>query len=238
MEAYAKPDLRMGCAQAAFPILLHHTSITARYYQSVAITNQLHRLAPKLQSVIFEKSQTNLLGRVAETTNQTDVYWMGLPLAVPRLHPLQGDSSFLLFEIFPSMTTKAKAPPELFQQLSRDNLVFYDWEITEDRIPSWRQLYQLAEIATRRQITPTNAPSWRWITDISSKLGECVTEITAGAPTQMTIVRKSHMGLTSFELVTLGRWLEATNFPGFGIFPPQSKRPMSRTRPDSNSPAK
>jgi len=188
------------------------------------VLRQLHEVAPRLQNVVFTRDRTNLIGRIAETTNYHDVYWQGLPLAVPRLSPLRGNSNFLSFEMFPMAATKERPPAELFQQLSRDNLVYYDWEITEEHLLHWRQFYQLAEIATRRQLSPTNVPSARLINDAAPKLGECVTEMTATSPTQMTIVRKSHMGLSSFELVTLSRWLENTNFPQFGVFLPQQPR--------------
>ena len=55
---------------------------------------------------------------------------------------------------------------------------------------------------------------------MASHLGEAVTELRSTSPTQMTLVRKSHSGLTALELVSLSRWIESTNFPAFGVFPP------------------
>lgn len=190
------------------------------------VTNQLRKIGPKLQSMVSSTGKSNLVGRIVQNTNTSEVYWQGLPLAVPRLAPLRNDPNFLAFEMFPLAGGRAQPPTELFQQLSRENLVYYDWEITEDRIPNWRQFYQIAEIATQRQLTPTNTPASRLIIDVAPKLGECVTEITATSPTDMTMVRKSHLGLNSFELVTLSRWMESTNFPQPGVFPPQQSRKM------------
>jgi hypothetical protein len=195
------------------------------------VTNQLKRLEPKLSSLLFPKGSTNLIGNLAWDTNRSELYWRGLPLAAPQFGPVRdGNSEFLEFRLFPLAPARQRAPAELLAQLNRPNLVLYDWEITEYRIPHWRQAYQLAEIATRRTLTPTNAPSQRWMVEMGPLLGECVTEITATSPTQMTLVRKSHAGLTAFELVTLSRWLESTSFPALGVFPPPPERPPRSPR--------
>lgn len=200
------------------------------------ITNQLKRVAPNLKNVI-QKTGPNLVGGLVQETNQWNILWTGLPLALPRFTTTRANPDFLVFEMFPLGATKTPAPAELFQQLSRNNLVLFDWEITQDRIPNWRQFYQLTEIATRRALTTTNTPGARWVLDVTPRLGECVTEITATSPTQMTLVRKSHLGLNSFELVTLSRWLDSVSFPSFGTFLPEVK--PSRPRPASNQrPAK
>ena len=193
------------------------------------VTGQLKRLEPKLSSMLVSKGGTNLVGSLAWDTNRSDLYWRGMPLAAPQLGSYQeGGTEFLEFRLFPIAQTKRRPPAEMFAQLQRPNLVYYDWEITDYRMPHWRQTYQMAEIATRRAFTSSNAPSQRWISDLTPKLGESVTEIISTSPTQMTLTRKSHAGLTAFELITLSRWLESTNFPALGIFPPQPQRP---TRP-------
>ncbi len=189
------------------------------------VTNQLKRAAPAVRSII-QKGHTNWIGGLVQDTNNGSLRWSGLPLATPRLGPLRNQSDFVSFEMFPLAATKAPAPHELFQQISRDNLVLYDWEITEERIPSWRQFYQIAEIMTRRTLSSTNLPSARWVSGMMPKLGEAVTEVTVTSPTQMTLVRKSHLGLNAFEMITLGRWVESTNFPAFGAFLPQGPRPL------------
>ena len=229
LDADAEPVLGMGASRLPFQF----------FYATPTrdIPAQIHKIAPRLQSVIFTKENANLAGRMVESTNGPDVYWQGLPLAVPRLSPLRGNPGFLGFEMFPLAATKTKAPPELFQQLSANDLVYYDWEITEDRIPSWRQMYQLAEIATHRMLSSSNSPSERFITDVAPKLGECVTELKATSPTQMVLSRKSQLGLSSFELVTLTRWLSSTNFPQAGVFPPQPEKKFPG-RPATGTPAR
>jgi len=105
-------------------------------------------------------------------------------------------------------------PPDLFAQLTgRKNLLYYDWEITQERLVHARPLYQLLDILHRRQFTPTNTPSHKWLREVGPLLGNTVTEVTLDAPKQLTLVRKSHLGLTGFELYTLARWIESRGFP-------------------------
>ena len=64
-------------------------------------------------------------------------------------------------------------------------------------------MYQIAEIGAHRQLSPTNLASQRWQTEVASHLGDSATELRATSPSQMTLVRKSSIGLTAFELVTI-----------------------------------
>ncbi len=192
-------------------------------------SNQIQKVEPKLNSLIFGRNP-QMQGRLSWETNHLGLFWQGLPMAAPKLRPLGPGNEFLFLQMFPLAGSRTPAPKELFDQLSRDNLVYYDWELTKERMPHWRQFYQLAEIATRRMLTPTNVPANRFITDVAPLLGECATEIVATSPTQMTLSRKSTMGLSAVELVTLSRWLESTAFPDFGVFlpAPATKHPAPR----------
>jgi hypothetical protein len=193
------------------------------------ISNQMHKVEPKLNSLIFGRNP-HLQGRLAWETNHLGLFWQGLPMASPKMRPLGAGSEFLALQMFPLAGSRTPAPKELFDQLSRDNLVYYDWELTKERMPHWRQFYQLAEIATRRMLSPTNVAANRFVVDIAPLLDECATEIVATSPTQMTLTRKSTVGLSAVELITLSRWLESTAFPEFGIFlpAPAAKRPAPR----------
>jgi hypothetical protein len=190
-------------------------------FPSANPTNDLKAAMPKLEA--WYRSHTNFVGTVTRDSNRNDIAWTGLPLAVPHIGPLRASPGFLGFDMFPLAATRTPAPKELFQQLSRENLVMFDWEITEDRLAHWRQYYQIAEIATHRRISPTNFASARFLLDAERQLGECVTEATATSPTQITVVRKSHAGLSAFELTTLARWIDSTSFPRFGVFVPDQR---------------
>jgi hypothetical protein len=187
------------------------------------VTNQLKKAESKVRASLIRAGGTNLLGHIVWDTNRSQVAWRGLPLAVPTLTSITNTpEQFVAVEFFPMIKTKQPPPRELFEQFfGRDDVVMYDWESTQYRIPTWRQMYQLAEIATGRRLSATNAPSERWQTEVASVLKDSITEVRATSPTQMTLVRKSTLGLTAFELVTLSRWIESASFPGFGVFPEQ-----------------
>jgi hypothetical protein len=59
----------------------------------------------------------------------------------------------------------------------------------------------------------TNAASVRWLNTIGPDLGNAVTELSVTGPKQLTLVRKSAIGLTATELVALATWLESPKFP-------------------------
>jgi len=190
------------------------------------VRSQLKKVEPKLAEEILGKNGSKFAGRIDWATNGQEIIWRGLPLAVPHLGALrESGQEFLGLSCFPPVWTSNMAPPELYQQLyARNDLVSFDFELTEFRIPHWRQFYQILEIGTRRALTATNVPSEKFLTEIAPKLGEAVTELRANSPTQMTLVRKSQTGLTALELVSLSRWIESTNFPAFGVFGPAPAR--------------
>lgn len=196
-------------------------------FPSRDVNGQLRRAEPKLRSEISRVCGAHLVGELGWNSNKTELVWQGLPLATPGIVPVKdGAQEFAVVQFFPMIKSKDRPPQELFAQIAgRDDLVAYDWESTEFRLPHWRQIYQIAEIVTRRTLTPTNAVSQRWQEEVTTHLGDTVTELRASSPTQMTLVRKSTIGLTAFELVTLSRWIDSTSFPAFGIFPPQPPPP-------------
>ena len=158
-------------------------------------------------------------------TNYSSLSWVGLPLAVPTISPVVSNNiEFALINFFPLTHLRDQPPKELFEQINRNDLVVYDWESTQYRMITWRQVYQLGEIATHRSLSPTNALDQRWQTDVMPLVRDCITEAHVSSPNQMTLVRKSSTGLSSFELVTLSRWIESTDFPAFGVYPPRAER--------------
>ncbi len=200
-------------------------------------TNQLKKALPKIEEAVMGPEHKRYVGDIGWETNRHQIVWRGLPLAIPQFGGLRDSGhEFLTMGLFPTFRSTNKPPAELYQALSgRDELVAFDFELTQFRIPHWRQLYQLTEIASRLAFASTNAPFQRWLLDATPKLGESVTEIRVTSPTQMTLVRKSSMGLTAGELTTLGRWLEATNFPAFGV---HSAQPPKRTAQRNAAPGK
>src|SRR6185312_8370426 len=112
------------------------------------------------------------------------------------------DSNYVFGGLFPLTNPGRKpAPPELIAQVtSRTNLLYYDWEITGERLDQWRQISQLIAIIKNQFSGNTNLVSERWLKGMEPKLGNCVTEITLANPRELSLVRRSAIGVSSFEL--------------------------------------
>jgi hypothetical protein len=142
-------------------------------------------------------------------------------------------------EIYPRPPLTNPPPPELFAEIQgKSKLLYYDWEITQERLPHANQMYQLYDILNNRRPYGTNVTAQRWLISLAPQLGNTITEMSMTGPKEITLVRKSHVGLTSFELVTLARWINSKNFP-FEFEPaPSVKRRPPGGKPATNAPQK
>jgi len=201
---------------------------------SVDVRAHLKTITPRLRELVTGPSHLGFAGPVELSTNGQQIIWTGLPGAVPELGVMRNaGQEFLTLSCFPP-SRGTNPPPQLYQAFTgRDELVAFDFELTEYRLPHWRQFYQLAEIASHRQLSTMSNRFQVWLDNAGPKLGEAVTELRSTSPKQMTFVRKSSLGLTAVELVTLGRWLDSTNFPAYGVFlpPPEKHFPSRGNRP-------
>lgn len=197
-----------------------HTAFATRNSAS-----QLRRAQQKAPSELQRVFGTNLVGKLITVSNSQSFMWSGLP-ALPSVSSMQdGKNDFLFIQLAPLPRGPQRPPKELFAQFeNRDDLVLYDWEHTQQRFPNIRQLFQLGEIATRRTLASTNAADVAWQLAIAPHLSDAITELRATSPTQMTLVRNSTIGFTSFELTVMSRWIQSADFPAFGIYPPQPAR--------------
>jgi hypothetical protein len=156
---------------------------------------------------------TNLLAGVRapvqRSADRRQLNWSGMPFLTPWLAATNGpEGSFLHGGLFPKRPTDEPAPTELFAQLARPQLVYYDWEITQERLMQWRGLVQLWHILNLRA-TPGGSPVLKdWLDAIAPKLGNTVTELNVAGPRELSFVRKSHVGLTGFELAVLAQKLD------------------------------
>ena len=190
------------------------------------------------------------LAQISWQTNNHQVFWQGLPYITPFLKPAEfKGTEYVLGGLFP-LAPGTNPPPELLAQLANQpKLIYYDWEITEARLMSWRIMAQLfAMIADKPQFT-TNTAGLPWMMAVEPKLGNTITEITAESPAEWSLVRKSYLGFTGVELTALTRWLESTRFPKLSFdLPPErpltnpSKPPAAgartRTTPAPQSPGR
>ncbi len=201
-----------------------HTDIPFKTFAALPVpdaTNQVRQFAPRLATAMTTNTIPALVGAVRVATNGLEAVWLGLPIFAPFLRPAgePGDNFLLagtMAGLVPQMPNTNPPPPELLARLTaRSNLFYYDWEITEGRLAQWRQMNALlAMLGTAPALpTPTAIPTQPWLDAITPHLGNTITEVTLEKPHELQLIRKSHLGLTGFELVQLAKWLGRENFP-------------------------
>jgi len=165
-----------------------------------------------------------LLGDFFYNSNRSYLAWRDIPFVEPygRAYTNAGQQ-FIQLGIFPLPLQQSPAPPDLFSQFgSRANLLYYDWEITPQRIWSNRLFFDLANILSKRYPQPPETPSKAWLMAVIAQFwkdpanpSQSVTEITQTGPNELQLIRKSHAGLTGFEMAALSVWLDSPVFPRY-----------------------
>jgi len=189
-------------------------------------SNAAQRLATRAPSVLGANWQKRGLAQIEWQSTNQQVIWKSLPIITPFLRPARSaNSDYLIAGLFPPVFSSNAVPGELLAQfVSRTNVLYYDWEITQARLEQWRMMAQLfAVIADKPQFT-TNTAALPWLMGVEKHLGNSVTEITTSSPREWVLTRKSHLGLTAVELVTLARWLESAEFPRLRLELPPAPR--------------
>ena len=168
--------------------------------------------------------QHNFMFPLTVSVTNNRISLQGAPFIGPEvlaLHETSGD--FLSAQVFPNLPFGKGPPSELLQALDRDNLVFYSWEITSNRLNSLPELTQLGLLLTRHKQLQANAVAMHWLKRLAPSLGTSVTEVTQTAPLELAFTRTAPAGLTAIELMALGNWLEAPNFPGCDLSLPKPR---------------
>jgi hypothetical protein len=143
------------------------------------------------------------------------VEWAGLPYLYPflRTAPTNGDE-FVLGGAFAFPEVSSPLTPEFYETaLAPQDLLYYGWEMSGQRVAQWLFMGQFARYASVAAQLPPESASVLWLKALESKLGDSVTRITRTQPNQLTLVRSSSLGLTAIELHLLGDWLESPAFP-------------------------
>ena len=144
------------------------------------------------------------------------VTWGNLPDIKPFIKFAGNDSSGWLYAgLFPDTNAVAPPPPAgLIQDiLRRTNLVYYDWEVTGPRLQPTLQVAQTARLILRQPQLSLDSASLTWLGSIIPRLGTSATIINRTGPAELTLYRRSTLGLTAFELHLLTGWLESPQFP-------------------------
>jgi hypothetical protein len=171
----------------------------------------LNNIIEKVIPEIRRRAGPVLTGEPQVSSNRTRVAWRGaLPVAVPFAQVgREPDSNYLMLGLFPVASGNSNsAPSELFNQLKKKNLIYYEWEITEGRLTQWRPIWQIAQMTSPQKVLRTESASVRWLAAITPKLGNTITEAVLENDREIRVVRQSHLGFNALELVLFAHWAD------------------------------
>jgi hypothetical protein len=120
--------------------------------------------------------------------------------------------------------------------MTRPNLVYYDWEITQAKLAHWVFFGQTARLVFQLPQMPPESAAFAFLLAAAPKLGNTGTEIIQDGPARLSFVRNSHSGFTGAELHLLADWLESPAFP-HGLHSSLAPRPVKKPmpKPDTKS---
>jgi hypothetical protein len=203
------PEQATGWAMAGIPF---------QVYWAAPMTDTARRLAalePRMREFASNNFPSRMAGVFSYTATNATLNWDRLPFIAPYAMPIQvGGQEYLFAGLFPNPVNTNPPPPELFAMFQqKSNVVYYDWEITQDRLVSLRQLTQLGCVIAGRLQAGDEGAGWLWLPEVAARLGNTVTEVTLNSPSELGITRRGHLGLTGSELTLLVRLLDWKEFP-------------------------
>ena len=188
-------------------------------------SNYLAQLAPRLLAKLNTKSSSGMVSSQSIWTNNQIV--IGMPFLNPHLVAVREPAGDFLFgSLFPTprRTNSTPLPQDLMKEIgSKPNLVYYDWEINQERISQWEALSQIYFMSLGLPLLNPASAGAKWLEAAKKKMGNCGTEITLTAPNELTLLRNAPVGFTGFELNLLENWLDAPGFPFSARHEPPSR---------------
>ena len=141
--------------------------------------------------------------------------WQGVPFSSPFvLATTDHQEPYVFGGFFPVGSTNRPMSSALLEVvLTRTNLVYYDWEVTKTRMEHWSYMGQLMRVVFQKAQLVRNSPGLLWLSAISTNQTTAATVATLDSPREISVVRRSTLGLTAFELQLLTDWLESPQFP-------------------------
>jgi hypothetical protein len=204
-------------------------------YAATPMTNAaslLQKVGPRVEAELNPWITSNAMGNVQYSNEPAGLGWSGIPMFTPTIAAVAAaGGSFLVGWVGakPSIADKP-APPALFAQLTRPNLVYYDWEITPGKLAHLVYLGQTARLALVLPQLPPESAGLAFLLAVAPKLGNTGTEILQDDPARLSFVRNSQSGFTALELHLLADWLESPAFPR-GLHSSLAPKPLRKTRP-------
>jgi hypothetical protein len=196
------------------------------------LTNLLAGIAEQAPALLPQSFHASGPPRFTHVATNHSVVWQGvLPYVVPSLKSQQSSGGeYALVSLFPSFPV-TPPPQALLDQLSPTNLVFYNWEITEQHLKQWLMITQLGSVLTKTPQLVSTRPTLPWLNAAAPHLGNSATEVLALSPRRWSFNRKSQIGLTGPELVFFARWIENVSFPKGGLLIEDTGESAARRAP-------
>ena len=167
------------------------------------------------------------IGQIEHDTKKPAITWGNVPLFAPYVTVGNSDDEgYIVGGVFPPDPIKKPIPKEMLDEFTgKDNLVYYNWEITGQRLEKWNLLIQFAAILSdRREQLVNNTKGIAFLTALRPKLGNSITDATIDG-NRLTITRKSHLGLSALEIALLTRWIDNPRFPAPTLeWPPAAEK--------------
>ena len=155
---------------------------------------------------------------MAQMDADATLIWDGLPFGYPFLQAITNSGhQFLLAGFSPPVIFRDKSmPPELAGHIIQEtNLIYYDWELTGEKLIHWRYLDDLSRLIfdVRGPLLRQESDSVQWMARNQTNLSLCVTEMKLVQTNRLAFARKSLIGLSALEIELLANWLETPEFP-------------------------
>lgn len=207
------PNQAFAWAMAG-PFSLSHLAVPAP-----DSTNQMRELFPRLDQLSREELKKRGLGSITNVAKSTMSQWIdAIPIAArPYLRTSEEPTDdFLMMGLLPVGHGQFTNPPPaalVGHVAKKENLIYYDWEITQARLSQLKLVFQFASWLSSRPKLAADSSADKWVNAIGASLGNTATEITLASPRELKLVRRSHLGLSAFEIMSLAYWAGRDEFP-------------------------
>jgi hypothetical protein len=178
-------------------------------------SNTVWRFSDYMLREVRPLMSSNAMGTLELSTNPLALGWVNLPMISPYVSHIETNGvGYALSGVVPSIPLSEPFPPELLHELDRHtNLVWYDWELTGERLETALNVGQLLRFSLRKPQLPVDSTPMRWLKAVGPKLGNCGTVVTVAGPKELSLIRKSAFGLSALELHMICDWLLSPDFP-------------------------
>jgi hypothetical protein len=179
---------------------------------SIQLAHLAGYLVPKADPWLATNGQSSFQWQ----TNTSTLLWNDAFLVTPSLKSIRlNQHDYVLGGLIPfSAGNPNPMPHEMLQAvLDTPGLMYYQTELTGDRIEDDLFIGQALRLTFHRPQMPAKAAGTLWLKNLEPLLAGSTTGVTQTGPQQLTFTRTSSIGLTALELHLLADWLESPQFP-------------------------